>query len=137
MAKKEFARNCTECGAGMNEGYCFDGGRAYYCSDACLHKHFTHDEWKKLYADGEGDSYWTEWEDEMSDSEYSYEKEEGLYQAERLIKELQNNSFAINELLERMERVRADWKKGLGDPQSFDEWDSHFTAAINKAMEAA
>jgi hypothetical protein len=53
-------------------------------------------------------------------SEYSYEKEEGLYQAERLIKELQ--------------RVRADWKKGLGDPQSFDEWNNHFTAAINKAL---
>ena len=69
MTKKEFARNCTECGAGMNEGYCFDGGRAYYCSDACLHKHFTHDEWKKLYADGEGDSYWTRWEDEDEDDE--------------------------------------------------------------------
>ena len=53
-------------------------------------------------------------------SEYSYEKEEGLYQAERLIKELQ--------------RVRADWKKGLGDPQSFNEWNNHFTAAITKAM---
>jgi hypothetical protein len=53
-------------------------------------------------------------------SEYSYEKEEGLYQAERLIKELQ--------------RVRADWKKGLGDPQSFNEWNNHFTAAITKAI---
>ena len=53
-------------------------------------------------------------------SEYSYEKEEGLYQAERLIKELQ--------------RVRADWKKGLGDPQSFNVWKTHFTAAITKAM---
>jgi hypothetical protein len=73
----------------------------------------------------------------MMSSEYSYEKEEGLYQAERLIKELQNNSFAINELLERMERVRADWEKGLGDPQSFNEWNNHFTAAITKATEEA
>jgi len=52
-------------------------------------------------------------------SEYSYEKEEGLYQAERLIKEIQ--------------RVRADWKKVFDDPQSFDEWNNHFTAAIAKA----
>jgi len=64
MTKKEFARNCTECGAGMNEGYCFDGGRAYYCSDACLHKHFTHDEWEKLYNDGDGDSCWTTWDED-------------------------------------------------------------------------
>jgi hypothetical protein len=52
---------------------------------------------------------------------YSYEKEEGLYQAERLIKEIQ--------------RVRADWKKGLGDPQSFDVFNNHFTSAITKATE--
>jgi hypothetical protein len=69
--------------------------------------------------------------------EYSYEKEEGLYQAERLVKELQNNGFTIDELSKRMERVRADWKKGLGDPQSFDEWNNHFTAAITKATEKA
>jgi hypothetical protein len=73
----------------------------------------------------------------MMSSEYSYEKEEGLYQAERLIKELQNNSFAINELLERMERVRADWEKGLGDPQSFNKFNNHFTSAITKATEKA
>jgi len=69
MAKKEFARNCTECGAGMNEGYCFDGGRAYYCSNECLHKHYTPAEWAEMYADGEGDSYWTEWEDEDEDDD--------------------------------------------------------------------
>jgi hypothetical protein len=68
-------------------------------------------------------------------SDYSYEKEEGRYQANRLISELQSNCFSADELPDRMERVRANFKKGLGDPQSFDEWDSHFTAAINKAME--
>ena len=61
---EKYARTCSECGKGMNEGYCFDGGRAYYCSDECLHKHFTPEEWEELYDDGEGDSYWTEWEDE-------------------------------------------------------------------------
>lgn len=62
-----------------------------------------------------------EWYQYAMSSEYSYEKEEGLYQAERLIKEIQ--------------RVRADWKKGLGDPQSFDVFNNHFTSAITKATE--
>ena len=78
MAKKEFARNCTACSAGMNEGYHIGGnGIEYYCSDACLHTEITHEEYMELYADGEGDSYWTAWEDpddfededEISDSE--------------------------------------------------------------------
>jgi len=70
-------------------------------------------------------------------NEYSYEKEEGLYQANRLISELQNNGFAVDELPERMERVRADWEKGLGDPQSFNKFNNHFTSAITKATEKA
>ena len=77
MAKKEFARNCTACSAGMNEGYCIGDGIEYYCSDACLHTEITHEEYMELYDDGEGDSYWTAWEDpddfededEISDSE--------------------------------------------------------------------
>jgi hypothetical protein len=60
MAYKKYARECDECGKGMNEGYCIDSV-IYYCSDACLHKHFTPEEWEEAYADGEGDSYWTTW----------------------------------------------------------------------------
>lgn len=59
-----YARQCTACGAGMNEGYCINGGVSYYCSDECLHKHITPAEYEEQYADGEGDSYWTEWEEE-------------------------------------------------------------------------
>jgi hypothetical protein len=62
-----------------------------------------------------------EWYQYAMSSEYSYEKEEGLYQAERLIKEIQ--------------RVRADWKKVFDDPQSFDVFNNHFTSAITKATE--
>ena len=78
MAKKKFARECTACGKGMNEGYCIESGIEYYCSDACLHTEITPEEWLELYNDGEGDSYWTDWsedpdnfedEDEISDSE--------------------------------------------------------------------
>lgn len=52
---------CDECDTPMNEGYCLFGGEHYYCSDECLHKHYTEAEWLDLYEDG-GDSYWTEWE---------------------------------------------------------------------------
>ena len=122
MTKKEFARNCTECGAGMNEGYCFDGGRAYYCSDACLHKHFTHDEWEKLYFDG-GRAYscWTTWdedpdeymvdEDDMSDSEKLTRIATAVRKAYELVEE---GSEAQGYLAEAL--AYAD-----GDLSSFDE----------------
>jgi hypothetical protein len=69
MAYKKYARECDECGKGMNEGYCFDGGRAYYCSDECLHKHFTPEEWEELCSDDDdalepSDSYWTTWDED-------------------------------------------------------------------------
>ena len=54
-------RICNECGKEMQEGYCINGGEEYYCSDECLHKHISPEEWEEMYEDG-GDSYWTEWE---------------------------------------------------------------------------
>jgi len=48
----------------MRQGYVIDSGTASYCGDACLHKHYTPAQWVEMYADGEGDSYWTEWEEE-------------------------------------------------------------------------
>jgi hypothetical protein len=64
MAYKKYARTCDECGKGMNEGYCIDSGCEYYCSDACLHKHYSPKEWEEAYADGDGDSYWTTWDED-------------------------------------------------------------------------
>ena len=64
MAYKKYARECDECGKGMNEGYCIDGGMAYYCSDECLHKNMTPEEWTELYNDGDGDSCWTTWDED-------------------------------------------------------------------------
>jgi hypothetical protein len=52
---------CDECGAGMWDGYMVHGGMFYYCSDKCLHKHMTQEEWMELYADGQSNSCWTEW----------------------------------------------------------------------------
>lgn len=59
-----YARKCSECGRGMNEGYVIGGGCEHYCSNYCLHKHVTHEEFLELYDDGDGDSYYTEWEDQ-------------------------------------------------------------------------
>ncbi|WP_353265794.1 hypothetical protein [Gemmatimonas sp.] len=69
MTKKEFARTCTACGKGMNEGYCVEDGAAYYCGDACLGEYCTHEEWAELYADGEGDCYWTDWSEDPDNFE--------------------------------------------------------------------
>jgi hypothetical protein len=64
MAKKQFARECTACGKGMNEGYCIEGGIEYYCSKVCLNTEISDKEFEELYADGEGDSYWTDWSED-------------------------------------------------------------------------
>lgn len=58
-------RYCVACGENLtHEGFVIDDGLAYYCSEECLHKDYTEEEWTEMYADGEGTSYWTEWEDE-------------------------------------------------------------------------
>lgn len=53
-------RVCDECGKPMIVGYVIDGCNTY-CSDECLHKHLTDQEYKDRYADGNGDTYWTVW----------------------------------------------------------------------------
>lgn len=53
-------RVCDECGKPMIEGYVVDGCENY-CSEECLHKHITEEEFNALYDDGNGDTYWTAW----------------------------------------------------------------------------
>lgn len=60
----ENIRKCTECSVEMVEGYCIDGGSEYYCSEECLHKNYTQAEYEEMYDDGDGDSYWTIWDEE-------------------------------------------------------------------------
>jgi hypothetical protein len=68
----KYARICSCCGDGMNEGYFVDYD--YYCSDTCLHTEYTPEEWKNLYEQSEeqgGDyCYWTQWEED--DFEYQF-----------------------------------------------------------------
>ncbi|GAA0179057.1 hypothetical protein SH2C18_20050 [Clostridium sediminicola] len=44
----------------MREGYCIGDGEDYYCTDECLHKEITEDEYIELYK--RDVAYWTEWE---------------------------------------------------------------------------
>lgn len=57
-------RRCSNCKQPMKQGYVIDNGVEYYCSDECLHQHYTTKEFLDLYDDG--DSYYTEWEDYLN-----------------------------------------------------------------------
>jgi hypothetical protein len=60
----EDKRICNNCKKEMFEGYCIENGLEYYCSEDCLHKHITPEEFEELYDNGNGDSYWTTWEED-------------------------------------------------------------------------
>lgn len=60
-AEEKDIRVCTECGKLMEEGYCIENGIEYYCNDECLHKNISKEEYERLYDDGNGDTYWTQW----------------------------------------------------------------------------
>lgn len=61
LVNGDYERVCSHCSKPMAQGYCIDNGLEYYCSDECLHEHYTDEEYNRLYDDGNGDSYWTEW----------------------------------------------------------------------------
>jgi hypothetical protein len=53
-------RICEECGQPMIEGFVVDGCQTY-CSEECLHKHISEEEYREAYNNGDGDTYWTTW----------------------------------------------------------------------------
>lgn len=61
-------RVCAECGRPVFEGFIVGGGEAYYCSEACLYKHYTPQQWKQMCEGAEGHeedgndrNYYTDW----------------------------------------------------------------------------
>lgn len=62
---KRYARKCSKCGKLMNSGFVVGGGDEYYCSEKCLYKEITPEEWDELYEECGDQNYWTEWEDEQ------------------------------------------------------------------------
>lgn len=67
---------CSECGKQMLKGYCIQDGMQYFCSDECLHKNISEEDYLEMFDDGEGDSYWTEWEDEQPFNTHAFEPRE-------------------------------------------------------------
>ena len=55
-------RTCDDCKATMSQGYVIDAGVKYLC-EACHPKHYTPEQWAEEYANGESESYWTQWEE--------------------------------------------------------------------------
>lgn len=51
-------RICSECGRIMRSGYIVDDCE-YFCSDACLHKNYSQEEYLEMYENDA--AYWTEW----------------------------------------------------------------------------
>lgn len=39
-------------------------GRSHPCSDECLHKNISEEDYLEMHDGGEGDSFWTEWDDD-------------------------------------------------------------------------
>lgn len=120
MTKKKFARECSECGKGMNEGYIIGDGMEHYCSDACMYLNMTPAEYLELHADGEGDSYWTDWSEDPD----NFEDEDEPSEQERL------NRIALAlrkayELVEEGSEAHGYIAEALayadGDTASFDE----------------
>jgi len=50
---------CSHCNKLMYEGYVINDGLEYYCSEDCLHEHYTDEEYFDMFE--ECDAYWTDW----------------------------------------------------------------------------
>jgi hypothetical protein len=59
-------RQCSICGSYMFDGYMYNGGEFYFCSDDCLSSEFTKEEWADEVRDN-CDSCWTDWNDELDE----------------------------------------------------------------------
>ena len=127
-----YARKCSECGRGMNEGYVIGGGCEHYCSNYCLHKHVTHEEFLELYDDGEGDSYYTEWEDQ-NDWDDDDGEEEALRVA--ITRDYQMVRDAAPDMLAVLEWWQAQMRDDNCDDMGklLDEMSAKAHTAINKA----
>lgn len=71
-----YARVCSHCGKGMSEGFIVDG--EYYCTDECLHEHYTEEEYRARHDDDNDRAYWTQWE-EITEDSFILKKEDDKY----------------------------------------------------------
>ena len=64
----KYARICTCCHSGMNEGF-ISNNYEYYCTAQCLRNKYTKKEWEELASEENSGNYWTQWED-IEDYQY-------------------------------------------------------------------
>ncbi len=62
-ALEENERLCSECETPMQAGFYFESDATQYCSEECLTKVITWDEYLAIHDNGNGDAYWTDWYD--------------------------------------------------------------------------
>lgn len=65
----KYCRMCTTCGDVFNDGFMYNGGSMYFCSEECLHEEVSPEDWEEAHAEDDDNNYYTEW-DEDSDAEY-------------------------------------------------------------------
>ena len=56
-------RRCSQCESLMQEGFYFESDGTQYCSEECLTKVISWEEYLEIHDNGNGDAYWTSWED--------------------------------------------------------------------------
>ena len=61
---EEWGRICDHCGKWHEEGYYSENTGMYFCSEECLRAEYTQEEIDEemIDEDGNGDLYWTEWD---------------------------------------------------------------------------
>jgi hypothetical protein len=123
----KWARQCDECGLGMNSGHVISGGDQYYCSETCLHKHYTEEQYLEMHGNGEDDTYYTEWEDE---DEYQFQEIDGeIHPIEEVVfeKEWEHHVYFLFGS-EAVDSFDNDGLQGLIDDideQNVSSWDLH------------
>lgn len=65
----KYCRMCTTCGDVFNDGFMYNGGSMYFCSEECLHEEVSPEDWEEAHAEDDDSNYYTEWDAE-SDAEY-------------------------------------------------------------------
>ena len=56
-------RHCSQCESPMQRGFYFESDGTQYCSKECLTNVISWEEYLKIHDDGNGDAYWTSWEE--------------------------------------------------------------------------
>lgn len=56
-------RHCSQCNQSMQEGFYFESDGTQYCNEECLTKVISWGKYLEIYDYGNGDAYWTAWED--------------------------------------------------------------------------